>query len=285
MKHLMKQLVWAALSIALFPASRPLWAADDPVFSGPQRGEKLPPLKVRGVFDDQAGKEIDFLPAGGKPVFLVFVHELTRPSVATTRLLMNYAAKRNKDVFGGVVFLMDDLTEGTNRLKRARHALPEGVPIGISPDGGEGPGAYGLNRNVTLTILIGEKGRVKANFSLVQPSVQADVPKVLRELVKVIGGEVPTLAELGYKPYRGRPKQDPRLATLLRAVIRRDASEKEVDAAAGKVEDYAAKHPAARRQIGEIARRIIGAGKLESYGTKRAQHYLKKWGKEFQPRE
>src|SRR5262249_2680015 len=129
---------------------------DDKVFSGPQVGEKLPPLKVRGVFDADAGKEIDFVKrADGKPIVLVFVHDANRPSIAMTRVLTTYTASRAKDgLHTGVVWLSDDATEAENTLKRMRHALAKDAPIGISTDGKEGPGGYGLNRNVTLTILV-----------------------------------------------------------------------------------------------------------------------------------
>ena len=80
---------------------------------------------------------------------------------------------------------------------------PTGVPIGISVDGAEGPGAYGLNRNVTLTVLAGKGGTVTANYALVQPSVQADAPKILAEVAELVGGEVPPLEELMPDQARG----------------------------------------------------------------------------------
>ena len=75
--------------------------------------------------------------------------------------------------------------------------MPERSSIGVSVDGNEGPGAYGLNRAVTLTILVAKDNIVTANFALVQPSLPADAPRVLGEVVKLIGGKVPTLEELG----------------------------------------------------------------------------------------
>ena len=69
--------------------------AQDKVFSGPQVGEKLKPFKVRGVFDDDAGKDLDFVTrADGKPIVLVFVHDVNRPSIGMTRVLMSYAMTR-----------------------------------------------------------------------------------------------------------------------------------------------------------------------------------------------
>ncbi len=53
--------------------------AGDKVFSGPQVGEKPPVFKVRGVFDTDAGTETDFVAkSNGKPIVLIFVHDLNR---------------------------------------------------------------------------------------------------------------------------------------------------------------------------------------------------------------
>src|SRR5262249_24866236 len=67
------------------------------LFSGPQVGEKLPPFRVRGVFDADAGKDLDFVTqAAGKPVVLVFVHDVNRQSVGMTRALTGYTVGRAK---------------------------------------------------------------------------------------------------------------------------------------------------------------------------------------------
>lgn len=265
--------------------------ADDPVFSGPQVGEKLGPLKVRVLLGDEAGREYDLVEAAaGKPITLFFVHEVTRPSIALTRTIMNYVARRKADgMQGGVILLDDDATETENFAKRASHAMPQGVPIAWSVDGQEGPGAFGLNRKVTLTVLVAKDNRVTANFALVQPSVQADSPKIAQAVVDALGGgQAPTPKELGVEGYAMRrpPRpaaggQDPNLRPLLAPLIQKTASDEQVAAAAKKIEAYCAEHAEARVQVGDIARRIIRAGKLEDYGTAAAQAHLEKWAKEF----
>ena len=218
-------------------------------------------------------------------MFIIFVHEVTRPSVSLTRLLTAYAGQRSADkLHSAVVFLTADATETETWMKRAQHALPKGVPVGISVDGQEGPGAYGLNRDVTLTILVAKDNKVTANFALVQPSVQADGPKVLQALVDVLGGgDVPTLAQLGGERYMRREGDQrgpsPQLATMLRAVIQKSANDDDVDTAAKKVDEHLAEHPAAQKQLRQIANRIIDAGKLENYGTPRAQEHIRRWAK------
>jgi hypothetical protein len=259
----------------------------DKVFSGPQVGEKMPAFKVKGVYDDNAGKELDYITkADGKPIVLVFIHDFNRLSLSMVRNLTVYSASRAKDgLHTGVIWLTDDVSEAENYLKRIAANWPKDVPLGISGDGKEGPGKYGLNRNVMLTILVGKEGKVTANFALVQPSVQTDLPKIVEEVVKVAGGKAPKLEELTGMKEKGkdakRPEPDPMLRTLIGPVIKLDAKPEDVEKAAKALEEYAAKNEAFRKEVGRIANTIINGGKTESYGTAKAQEYLKKWAKEY----
>lgn len=274
------------LMVTLASFLSPCLRADDEIFSGPQPGEKLVGFQMRGVLGEQAGQEIDLVKAAdGKPLVIIFVHEVTRPSVGLTRTLMAYCAKRAPDgLQRGVVFLSDDPTETENWMKRASGALPPDTVLGISVDGVEGPGAYGLNRHVTMTVLVGKDNQVTANFALVQPSLQVDAPKVAKAIVDVLGGgPAPSLSELlpdNAQPVAGR-MEDPQLERLLRAVIRTNAEPDAVKEAAAKLERYIAENAAAKRTLAEIIKRIGDAGKLQDYGTPTAQEFLRKWSKEL----
>ena len=278
------------------------------VFSGPQVGEALSPFVVHGVFGDFAGKEVNYVElANGGPVVLIFVHDVNRQSISMARILATYTNSRAKDgLVTGMVLLHDDPTEAESMLKRMRHAIgPVKAPIApvsddaneeptksleyatvsTSKDGREGPGSYGLNRNVTLTILVANENRVTANFALVQPSLQVDLPKILESVVAVVGGEVPKLEDLEGMPATMEQRESkgnaPAMRPLLAPLIRRDATEEQVVAAAEKVEAAAAKDRAIRNEVGRIANTIINAGKLEDYGTPKCQEYLRKWAAEF----
>jgi hypothetical protein len=168
-------------------------------FSGPQVGEKLTPFTAKAILGEEAGKEIDLVKAAaGKPLLIVFVHERNRPSVGLARLLGLYAAsQKDKGLFSGIVYLTADATATEEWMKIAKETLQTGIPVAISTDGQEGPGAYGLNRKVQMTILVGKEDKVTANFALVQPSVQADAPKIAQAIVDVLGGgKGPTIEEL-----------------------------------------------------------------------------------------
>ena len=108
-------LLASLFSISLAPAQqadsdeKPV--VEKKLFSGPQVGEKLPPLTAQAVFGDEQGKKLNLVKsAGKKPVLVVFVHQLTRPSAALTRVLMNFTIPRDDDVYGATVFLTADGT-------------------------------------------------------------------------------------------------------------------------------------------------------------------------------
>ena len=174
-------------------------------FSGPQPGEKLVGLKLVGVYGDQAGKEFDpVTEASGSPTLLVFVHKITRPGLGLVRGITSYADSLKKsDVKTAVAWLSADKAEAESFLNRAKKSLNLKVPVGISPDGEEGPGSYGLNRNVELTVLVAKENKVVGNFALVQPSM-TDGVKIAGELAKVIGKKPPTSDELVKIAYPGQ---------------------------------------------------------------------------------
>jgi hypothetical protein len=266
---------------------------DEEQFSGPQQGEPLPALTMNGVYDELAGKPIDVSKEiGDGPGLIIFVHERTRPTFGLMNALMKFSeTRREKGLTTATCLLSADPTETENWLKQVRQYLPKEkeLLLGISPEGQEGPGAFGLNRNVAMTILVVNGQKVITNFALVQPGIDVDGPKILKAVVEVTGGgEVPEIAQFaaagrmsreGNRPDRPASEQDPRLRPLLSRLIRKDASAEEVDAAADAIRTFVKENPQTGPQIAAIANRIIDAGKLEDYGTPQARKYLKDWSK------
>jgi hypothetical protein len=182
--------------VCVFLAGGVSWADVAPIFSGPQAGEKLPPLKVILAYGAKRGEEVDVVAgADGNPLLLVFVSGSNRPAARLTRALMNYAEMgAEEELSAALVWLDDDPTAAQQYLQRAISWWGIGPPVGISIAGVEGPGSYGLNRNVNVTVLVAHKNRVTANFAIVQPS-ETDAPRILKEVVQLIGGEIPTIPE------------------------------------------------------------------------------------------
>jgi hypothetical protein len=245
------------------------------VFSGPQPGEKLPPLKVRIVLGDNAGQEVDIVSgAGGKPMFLVFMNEWNEEVAELMRVLTLYAEqRRNPALVAAVVWLATDPSDLEPKLERARPHMPKNTPVGISLDGPEGPGAYGLNRHVQMTILVADRGGVIANFALVQPSVNGDAVAVLSALVKVIGGNPPTLAEIL------SPREQQIVTTRIELMLDKSASDERVQQFASALESFVKSRPAAKRTLGQVSREIIESGRFSDRTT--AIGYLRKWAKDF----
>jgi hypothetical protein len=270
--------------------------AEEKVYSGPQPGESLTPFTLRGVLDNQAGVEFDPVTAANKkPLVLCFVHQANRPSIGMTRILMNYLESRTpRDVESCIIWLTADPTQAENDLKRMRHALPANTKLGIYTEGLEGPGSYGLNRQVTMTILISQENKVTANYALIQPSLQTDLPKIIQSIIDVAGGEKPDLAKLIAPPMQRssdatmpKPATDPLLMdqvrSYLRPLIQKDATDAQVDQAAKTIETWIEENEAARKEIARISRTIVNGGKLDNYGTPRAQDVLKRWATKYNP--
>lgn len=149
--------------------------AQVPIFSGPQAGEQLPPLKVTAAFPTNTSTDDEYdlvARAGGKPVLLVFIHDLLRnrtdePSLGLAYVLMRYAAERQETGLArGVVCTTDDVSALRAFMTKIRRVFPkDDTLIGISPDGLEGPGSYGLNRKVKMTVLIATDDKVTTSHS------------------------------------------------------------------------------------------------------------------------
>jgi hypothetical protein len=196
-------------------------AGGDQVFSGPQPGEKLTAFKVHAFSGPAAGKEIQLL-ADPKdtPRVLVFIHELNRLAFQLLRPVDQYAARLHKDgLETHFIMLTADRAKTEQYLEGAQKALALAAPIVISLDGIEGPGNYGLNRKVTLTVLVARGNKVVANFAIVQPN-DTDAPKVAAAIAKLMGKTPPTAEELGIGG-KDRPKdRGPDSAEALQKKIR-----------------------------------------------------------------
>ena len=92
------------------------------------------------------------------------------------------------------VLLNDDPAGAIRFAKNISGRLNRQIDVlAYSPDGRDGPGAYGLNRNVSQTILFASDGEVRHNFVFAQGMLYPD-PHVLGALAELLGQERETLA-------------------------------------------------------------------------------------------
>ena len=166
------------------------------LFSGPQPGEKLPPLKVKGINGETKDKTYDVIAKADGQVLVLFLQDESglglRGLLGISRLLDQIVEKSKQPMHISAVFLGDtpDTVEG-QASKLVSH-IPSGVSLNISQDGREGPGSYGLNRNVAQTVIIAKDRKVLHNFAFTQPMLRPD-PYLLGAVGEAIGVEPATL--------------------------------------------------------------------------------------------
>ena len=169
-------------------------------------------------------------------------------------------------------------------------------PIGISLDGKEGPGSYGLNREVMITVLVAKENKVTANFAILSPN-ETDAPKIkaaadeilkvafepptgspdelkaeivrLREEVLQLKEELAALKLRAQAPAPGgnrrmeapaqaeRPKEDPNLVNHCRRLIQRAATQADLDAAVKDIEAYIAGNDELKKQYAAVLGRVL----------------------------
>jgi hypothetical protein len=258
----------------------------DPKLSGPQPGEKTPGFRV---FDVGSRQEADYMADGkGAPAVLVFIHELTRPGAGLMRALdENGRIKQARGLRTLFISLSEDRDGAERHLPQVIKSLNLKCPMGISLDGKEGPGSYGLNREVMLTILVARDNKVTANFAIVSPNetdaprIKAAIDEALKAAAQALPGtpeEVRLREELAAAreeiaalkiqlertgepgPRRGemeRPKEDETLVNHCRRLIQKAATQEQLDAAVKDIEAYIGTNEILRKQYLAILGRIL----------------------------
>lgn len=284
-------LLLALISCASFPSQ-----AADPVFSGPQPGEKITPFKVVTLAGPAAGKEYDPVSEHkGAPSAFVFIHGVERSMVPILRVLDQYGHERKDRLKMEFVFLSADRAEAERRFPAVGKSLSLQSRMGLSTDGIEGPGNFGLNKECLLTIVAAREDRVTANFALIQPGI-SDAPKIIEALALTIQDEAPpTVAQLEERrqaltgrpsrpagermnprmadpaaakatdPFPGAVPTDEKLLTLLRRFIQPTNDEKTVNNILQQVEEHIQGKPDLTQQAVDGWTRILHFG--DRYGT------------------
>ena len=159
------------------------------VFSGPQAGEKLPSFKVIGLHGKRKGQEYDPVKlAAGKPLVLIFQDNQVpgqKGLLLNGQVLTQIAKNSPTDLEVHSIFLVDDPTPENVFEYDFKDKIPPVIQMGISKDRRDGPGSYGLNRNLGMTIIVARDGKVLHNFPMAQPMLYPN-PYVLGAIAEAI---------------------------------------------------------------------------------------------------
>jgi hypothetical protein len=171
----------------------------DAVFSGPQPGEQLRGFSVTPP--TRTGRDEDFDPvalAAGKPHFLMFVDDSDLQEDITAWLAVRKIHQNSRTGLAATAVILGH--ERATKLEFTTiddnffNFLNGIFQIGYAPEGRDGPGAYGLDRNIKMTILITDaKGKVLYNFPYRVAPVDFPDPAVMGALAKVVGEDRETV--------------------------------------------------------------------------------------------
>ena len=112
--------------------------------------------------------------------------------------------------------------------------------------------------------------RVTANFALVQPSLRADLPKILKAIATTTGRPVATLHDLLIV-------ESPKLQAYLSRLVLKDAKPETIDKEASNIDELVKQDKVAFNELGRLTNRLVTEKTLSQHGTPRAQEYLHKW--------
>ena len=194
-------------------------AGGEALFSGPQPGEKIPSFQVTGLNGERVGKVFDpSRLAGGKPQVLIFMDDNgvgIRGLFGTASLMSQIADKSGQPLQLVAILLGDDPAKLQGFGKRFGERL-SGVVMAVSQDGRDGPGALGLNRTISMTVVVARNGKVTHNFVFPQSMLYPD-PHVLGAIASAIGQKRETVAKwLNVEPDDSAPARRPSRAELLK---------------------------------------------------------------------
>jgi hypothetical protein len=169
------------------------------IFSGPQPGEKLPAFNATSLAGDSKDKDLDPIKLAGKnPQVILFQDEggvAIRGLFGVVDAIKKINRQTEQDLQVACVFLSDDVEAITGRYVKLFPRMRErGIDLILaSNDGRDGPGAYGLNRTVSQTIILAKDGKVTRNFVFPQGTLYAD-PHVMGGIAELVGEKRETVA-------------------------------------------------------------------------------------------
>lgn len=142
--------------------------------SGPAAGTDVPALPVYGVTGDVQSATVDYAAQrGARPTLYCFIpkEKWSRP---TARLLIRLDEQLGGAAAEGAVvavWVTDDPAASRDYLPRAQQSLQlSRTALTVYEANASGPGEWGINTDVDLTVVAAREGRVLKSFALVSPN-------------------------------------------------------------------------------------------------------------------
>jgi hypothetical protein len=174
---------------------------EEAAYSGPQPGEKLRGFTVVPPRRNHLEEEFDPVAAGlGKPHFMIFIDDsnIEEGIGAFINAAWMVDKKSKTGLAASVVILAHERTTEVrfNSMDDGFwNALNSVYRIGYAPDGRDGPGAYGLNRDFPMTIILADaEGKVIYNFPYREIPPDFPSPHVVGGMAGAVGEDRKTVA-------------------------------------------------------------------------------------------
>ena len=154
--------------------------------SGPEKGAKIPALKVYDCTGENKEKTIDYaaLRKDKVTVYLLLpADKFSRPMHRFIKKLDESANDDFQDVYLVAVWLTDDEPTTKERLPKIQMSVNYSTTALCSYKGTD-PKGWNVNGDVHLTVIVAAKGKVAARFAYNSVN-DTDVPNVVKALTKV----------------------------------------------------------------------------------------------------
>lgn len=169
---------------------------EKPIYSGPQPGEKVVALKAVSLRGNDAGREYDPVAlAGDKLHLLLFVNKSRTFGRFLGQLKNQLQAIETNSKHSwamSIVVCTDDANAAQKTFAVLDGRYPKNLFVGLSKDGSSGPPAYGLDRNLTATVIVVRNGRVAYNLPYAGDAFYSQ-PHILGAIAGAMGVDHDTL--------------------------------------------------------------------------------------------
>ncbi len=142
---------------------------EKPIYSGPQPGEKVPSLIAVNMRGKSTGQEFDPVKLAGDKLHLMFFVRKSRTFgrfLGQLKQQLQSIEENSKQPWAmSVIVSTDDANEAEKSFAVLDQRYPKNLVVGLSKDGSAGPPPYGLDKNLTATIIVVKNGKVTHNFA------------------------------------------------------------------------------------------------------------------------